>query len=180
MVTLSDANAICSAPVLGRILGITDRHVRELNRAGVLKCCRTKSKGLHFRLDENVQLYQQHRDRDRAKGDTAYELARTTRMEHEAERTGLLLKELRGELYRGEDILSVLTQRLGETRAQLLGIPSRCAGQLVGEQSRQKIHDTLTAEIETGLRRVSEIRGDDFGRQSRKRMKAASNGKGNE
>ena len=103
-------------------------------------------------------------------------------MTAEAGRSELQLRELRGELHRGEDILAVLTQRLGETRAQLLGIPSRCAGQLVGETSRQKIHDTLTAEIETGLRRVSEIRGDDFEKQSRKRIKAIArdNGRGNE
>lgn len=164
---------------LADYLDIATRTAQALKARGVFTVTRD---GL-YDLKLNVRAYVHYqREQNKNMQGSPTEKWRTRKVAADAQRSELQLKELKGELHRGEDILAVLTLRLGETRAQLLGIPSRCAGQLVGETSRQKIHDTLTSEIETGLRRVSELRGDDFERQSRKRLRAIArdNGKQNE
>ena len=176
MIVLSDPSAVCSAPVLGKVLGLTDRHVRELTRDGVLRCARTKLKGMRFRLDENVQRYQQHQRKvqEQAKGNGEYERERTRRMRALATKEELGVSLLRGELHKSEDVLFVLTQRITSARSHLLAIPSRLASRLVGEIDQRNIYDLLQTEIELALRGVSQLRQVDFERASNaSRLKAA-------
>ena len=173
---LSDPSAVCSAPVLGKVLGLTDRHVRELTRDGVLRCARTKLKAMRFRLDENVQRYQQHQRKvqEQAKGNGEYERERTRRMRALATKEELGVSLLRGELHKSEDVLFVLTQRITSARSHLLAIPSRLASRLVGEIDQRNIYDLLQTEIELALRGVSQLRQVDFERASNaSRLKAA-------
>ena len=179
-VMLSDPNAICSAVVLGKVIGLTDRHVRELVRDGVLKCARTKLKGMLFRLGENVQRYQAHQRKvQEPRGSDAYERARTRRMENEADRSGLLLRQLKGELHTSQVVLFVLTNGITATRAHLLAIPARVTLLLKGETDEKKIYNILYGEIETALRSVSELREEDFTRRSPAFLKSLSSGNGN-
>src|SRR4029450_6862198 len=103
-IELNDANAICSGNQLAEIIGCSPRQIDVLRVEGVVSCVRSKLRGRRYRLAGSVQRYVAHEKQRAAKqratrnGSSAYEDARTRRMNAAALIEEAKARQITGEL----------------------------------------------------------------------------------
>jgi len=171
---------------LAKQLDIAPRTVRELRAAEVFAYARDKDGRVlrgRFELQPSVLAYARHvheRDASGSGSESEWTRQRIRKMRADADISELNLKERKGELHAAPVILAVLTSMITEAKTGLQAIPSRVSARLVGETDQKKIYATLDGEIEMALRRISDLRAENFGRQSKEfpqEIRSESNGK---
>jgi len=159
-IVLANADAICSAAVLGEIVGVSDRRIRQLTREGILKTARSKLNGMHYKLGESVQRFVKYQcdlaSEEAESHNGAYEAARTRRMEASAAMTELELKAKQAFYFRRDDLDFHITSMITACRQRLLAVPSRTMFQLVGVTDARKANQIIDDEIRLALTQFSE------------------------
>lgn len=157
---LDKSSILCKAATLGKILGVTDRRVRQLTQEGVLKACPIKAAGMHYRLNDSVQSFLNYQRETLIKGQSVvnsdYESARARRMKALAAKEELGLKAMSGEYYPAKHIDFAVTSMLTHMKQRLLAIPSRVTRLLLGVSEFKKAFTILDDEIRAALNALSE------------------------
>jgi len=159
MPTFATANALCTAAELAEVLGITDRRVRQLTKAGALKCARTKLNGMHFRLADSVQRFVKYEcdlvTEQCAVGNGEYERARTRRALAAAQLLELQVRAQEGTMYYAVDVEHAITTQVTACKQRLLAIPARVARRLVGCKTFKEAFDVVSEEIHSALHELT-------------------------
>lgn len=163
---------------LARWFDCTPRHIQRLTVEGVLTRARDEEgnevRG-RYEVAATVFAYVRYL-KTLAKVDdaseTEYQRLRNAKMAAEAAVATIKLKELKGEMLRAGDVDFLLTNLITATKQHLLSIASRVTRTLVpfvaaetGNANFQKIFDAVNAEVERGLRELSEWKPGMFGQE---------------
>jgi phage terminase Nu1 subunit (DNA packaging protein) len=154
-------NALVEATELGAVIGLSDRHVRQLTRDGVLKAAGSKVNGARrYRLAASVQAYQRHKaaviraERNGANGE--YDAARTARMRALAEVEQLNLRERKGELLKKSDVEFWVGLTIRNVRDQIRAVPSKVMHALVGLKSAVVANQLVSEALDKVLSAVAD------------------------
>jgi terminase small subunit / prophage DNA-packing protein len=112
-------------------LGVTDKTVRELAKAGIVV---KAGRGL-YKLEESVRRYCEHvrRTASQRGGEASLAAMREERIRiarEQADALALKNKAARGEMLDAAEVEAGLASEYRSVRAGMLAVPSRCAGRL--------------------------------------------------
>ncbi len=153
-----------SASVLGDIIGISDRRVRQIGEEGIFI---RAAKG-RYKLLESIKNYiinlKVEADNKKCVIDNELdyeeERALLTRVNrHLAE---LKLSLAKGEAHKAGDVKAVMSDMLVSFRSRLLNIPSKVSPKLVNKGNADYVKNILTTEINEVLQELSEYSPDKF------------------
>ena len=154
-VMLVKENQIIKATELAKLLGITDRHLRNLANEGVVKKTE-KGKYLFF---ESVRGYIEYVE---SKNDVDLDLKdekikeEIKRIKKDTELKGLKIKELRNQLHSASIIEKVMTSSLVNLKGRLLSLSNRLAPQLIALDNLGEIQEVIQDSIIEALEELSE------------------------
>lgn len=134
---------------LARLLGITDRRVRQLTEQGVLS---RQAEG-DFIYPEAIEEYYTYKYKSNEEVDYMAEKALHEKTKREL--AELELAKRRNEVHDAEDVRIVMVDMLTKLRSQLLGLPTKMA-KLLAERDASYIDAALTQEIEERLQELSD------------------------
>lgn len=167
-VALNDVDAICTSAQLGGVLGVTARSIDALVLEGVFKPVRSnKLRGRHYRLRDSVQRFvayqkQSVRAQFASRNGEGYNRARERRMSAIAQVEEIRAKKLSGEFLSRSRVIYVMSGLLSQVRNHVLGIPSRCTHQLVGQKDLNKIRSILDDACRNCLLEASQFGSHSF------------------
>ncbi|MDF2486713.1 MAG: hypothetical protein K0R46_2881 [Herbinix sp.] len=155
-----------SAGVLGKIIGVSDRRIRQLADEGIL----TKVSSGRYSLQESLHSYilnlRVANDADRGqkeledKLDYALEKAMHERVKrHMSELQYALMK---GNVHRAEDVEAVMLNMLTNFKTKILNLPSKLTPLLVNRSDKKYILELLTDEFGEALDELSNYNASDF------------------
>ena len=141
------ADLAVSGPILGALLGLSERRVRELRDQGVIPC----EPGGKYRLGDAIPAYCAHirpaAGKSAAGGSDAAEdldanRARESRLR--GDKLELVNAQLRAELVPAEEMEAAIGQAFDAVRGKVLALPSRAAPLLLGCKTALAMQDKLT------------------------------------
>ena len=138
--------------ILAKILGITERRVRQLVDEGVLERAGRGAYSFFDSLTKYLDYKEQLLDQkaEQIGGDDRKRAER-----YKADLLELRIKEETGELVRKAEVKQEAFTTARKVREALLNIPSRVSTLFAAEKDHVKIHDSLENEIEVALRDLS-------------------------
>lgn len=136
-----------SGAELARLLGITDRRVRQLADEEIL----TREPEGDYLLPEVIAEYYAYK----YKTDESVDLMKEKALHEKAKRelAEIQLAQKRREMHDAADVEAVLTEILVNFRNQIRGIPSKMAPLLFGK-SKPEIEELLSMEVEGRLEEI--------------------------
>ncbi|MBR8700252.1 hypothetical protein IX289_000568 [Fusobacterium sp. DD1] len=138
---------------LAKILGITDRYVRQLAQEGTF----TK-KGNKYYFLENVQAYVEYQKLSNNGNGDLKELKlkkETEKLDKDIELKSIKIAELRNELHEAAIVEKVMTGMLLNLKGKLLSIPNKVAPLVVGCENLGDIQSIVMNSIEDALLELS-------------------------
>lgn len=152
------SKTIVNSVTLGDIWGITDRRVRQLVDEGVIE---TVGRG-KYDLVECTRRYCTYLRAiadaadDKKTAKLSYDEEHAIHEKVKRETAELQLKVMKGELHRGKDVETVMTDMITRAKTKLLGIPSKVAPMVIGYKDMAKVQGILQKHIEEALLELSE------------------------
>lgn len=148
-----------AAGVLSKMLGISDRRIRQLADEGVII---RVSQG-RYNLEKSIKGYvlnlkiansskEQLRLDDEL--DLEKEKAKHERVKRQMDEMKLSL--MRGRMHKSEDVEAVMTDMLANFKARCLNLPAKLTPQLVSRDDKGYIMGLLTDEINQALQELAE------------------------
>lgn len=138
--------AVLTAPELARLLGLSDRTVRDLTVAGVIP----KAQRGRYRLGDAVKAYcASLRTAASGRGSGGLAEQRARQAKEQADALAMKNAALRGELLPAAEVEATWSKAAGEIRAGMLAIPARLGMRLSGltAAERQIIEDEIRAAL---------------------------------
>jgi phage terminase Nu1 subunit (DNA packaging protein) len=170
-----DVNALCTSRELAQVLGVSTRQIDQLVVEKVLKpqLRSGKQRNRRFRLADSVQsfvAYARESVREQSassNGASAYNDARTRRMNAAALIEEMKARELSGELIKRSVVTNVVTTVLSLTKSRLLAVPNQVMHQLVGRTSPLETNQIVRERIIGALRELAQFDPDTLQRKTR-------------
>ena len=160
-VMLIKENQIIKATELAKLLGITDRHLRNLANEGVIK----KTEKGKYLLLESVRGYIEYIE---SKNDVDLNLKdekimeEIKRIKKDVELKDLKIKETKNQLHLASIVEKVMTDMLMNIKGKLLSISSKVAPAVIAADNLGEIQDVIQDEIFEVLEELSEYDPDMF------------------
>lgn len=148
-------NQIIKATELAKLLGITDRHLRNLANEGIIKKTE-KGKYLFF---ESIQGYIEYiESKNDADVDLKDEKIREEikKIKKDTELKDLKIKELKNQLHPASIIEKVMTDSFMNLKGRLLSLSNRLAPQLIALDNLGEIQEVIQDSILEALEELSE------------------------
>ncbi len=153
-----------SASVLGELLGVTDRRVRQLASEGIFK---RAAKGRYV-LPESIKTYIKmlKMESDIAKGSEDHEIdldkEKAIHERIKRQQSEIKLALMKGEVHKSEDVADVMMDMLASFRSKMIALPSKLAPLLVGKSAANEVREVLTKEILEVLMELKDYDPADF------------------
>ena len=146
---------------LGKLLGITDRHVRRLAGENVLK---KNGQGKYYFM-ENIRAYI---DYVSAMNEAPIDLkekkleTEIKKGQKDIELRDLKIREITNELHPAKIVEQVMTNMLANVKLRLLSMPNKVAPMVIGMESIGEIQELVDTEIRAILLELSEYDSEVF------------------
>lgn len=154
-----------AAGVLGKMLGVSDRRIRQLADEGVIV---RVSQG-RYNLEKSVKGYIlnlkiSQSTKEALQFDDELDLTQEkAKHEHiKSQMSELRLMQMQGRSHRAEDVQTVMTDMLANFKTKCLNLPAKLTPQLVRRDDKGYIMSVLTDEINQILIELSEYNPKDF------------------
>lgn len=138
-----------SSMELAKLLGITDRRVRQLTDNSIL----TRQPEGDFILPEAIEDYYAYKYQTEESVDLMAEKALHEKAKREL--AELELARRRNEVHSSEDVEMVMSDMLTRLRSQMLGVPAKMAA-VLANRDKAYIEHSLMEEIHSRLTELSE------------------------
>lgn len=149
-------NMVVTAKVIGQIIGVTDRRVRQLAQEGVVP----KHESGSYELVPTIKAYVNYIKVgiDAEEGSDKANLDKEKYLHEKAkrEKAELILGEMKGELHDAAIVEEVMSDMLSNFRSKLLSIPSKTAPILLGINDIPEIQEILEEKIFEALQELSD------------------------
>lgn len=145
--------ALYTAKALGDALGLTEREVVSLLKAGVISC----DKGKLFQLERAAKAIVQHYRSGEAREETvdySTERAKLMRAKRLGEEYELRLRE--GSLHEAGDVEQIVTNMLLNFRARIMAIPAKLAPSLAEESDKTSVFNILKTATDDALNELAD------------------------
>lgn len=161
-----DAESICGAGALARLIGVSEQQVRQLNARGIIQ--QIPNHRGKYKLIDTVSRYTEHLREQAAGRSMPQELAKAKllKLKAEAAKAQMQAAAMQGSLISADSIEARWNSSSRILRATLLAMASRLTQRLNlsnenAAVAKQEINDALSEVAESGLEQVrtEEMRG---------------------
>ncbi len=146
---------VVPARVIGDLIGLSDRQVRNLAQAGVIP----KTEAGSYELAPTIKAYVLHlktKKEAQSDGPVVFEEEKALHERAKRMRAELVLGEMMGTFHRAEEVKRVMEQMLATVRARLLSIPTKVAPKAIAYTDEASIQGIVEEEIFGALSELSE------------------------
>ncbi|RDY30302.1 hypothetical protein [Lachnotalea glycerini] len=154
-----------SSKVLGQIIGVSERRIRQLAEENVLV---RAAKG-RYKLNESLRNYIltlkvaiESKDADNPDGELNLDEERALHERIKRHISELKLQTMQGELHKSEDVERVMTDMLTSVKTKLLAMPTKLAPMLLSRSEIGYIKDLINKEILEALNELKDYDPVDF------------------
>lgn len=153
-----------SASVLGDLIGVTDRRVRQLAEEGVL----VRATNGRYILAESIKSYittlKVQSDINNSQDENELDLDKEKALHEKIKRqqAELKLALMKGEVHKAQDVRKVMTDMLASFKARILNLPSKISPVLVARNDAGFIKDTLMKEVIESLNELRDYDAREF------------------
>lgn len=153
-----------TAKVMGQIIGVTDRQVRNLANDGMIPRLSNGSYELIPALSSYIENLKLNNKEEKAevRKEEGYQKEKFLHEKAKRQKAELQLGQMRGELHRSDVVKQVMTDMLGNFRARLLSMPTKAAPILIGRGEIAVIEDILKDEVYTILNELKDYDPESF------------------
>lgn len=148
-----------AAGVLSKMLGISDRRIRQLADEGVIIRI---SQG-RYNLEKSIKGYVlnlkiANSSKEQLRLDDELDLEKEKAKHERVKRqmAEMKLSLMRGRMHKSEDVEAVMTDMLANFKARCLNLPAKLTPQLVSRDDKGYIMSLLTDEINQALQELAE------------------------
>lgn len=140
---------VVSSTVLGKILNLSERRIRQLAELGTFE----KIKRGQYKLVDNIQKYiiflktNSEANEIENKSELDYEKEKALHERVKREQDELRLAAMKGSMHKSEDVERVMNDMLSNFRSKLLGLPSKVAPMLLARNEIGEIQDLIQKEV---------------------------------
>lgn len=158
MINVNQENLI-SSRALGKLIGVTDERVRQLEDEGVFES-QVKGGRKYFDLTTAINAYVTHLKElisGKANGNITEEIAKAT-LRYKTAQAGkaeLELEELKGTMHRAEDIEILTADMIAGLRAEVLALPGRLAVDTANASDPKETSALLKAGVDEALNNMA-------------------------
>ncbi len=149
-------NTVVTAQVIGQIIGVTDRRVRQLADEGVIPKLKNGSYDLVPTINSYIRNIKIGNEADADSSKSNYDQERYLHEKAKRKKAELILGEMKGQLHDSETVEEVMTSMLSNLRSKLLAIPSKTAPLLIGIDDIPEIQEILDIKIYESLLELSD------------------------
>lgn len=162
----TDISAVTvSAKVLTRIIGLTERRIRQLAEEGILV---RAGKG-RYRLEESLKNYIltlkvaiETGGVDNPDGELNLEEEKAMHEKVKRHISELKLQTMKGELHKSDDVKHVMTEMIVSIKTKLLSLPSKISPLLLSRDDVGYIKGIITKEVVEALNELKDYNANDF------------------
>jgi hypothetical protein len=149
-----------TAKELSKILGVSDRRIRQLVEEKVLEKDPDSKK---YFLPACVQKFIAYKANAQSGGtDTDYFHQRSMHEKTKREKAEIELSHLQGRMHSADDVELVMTDMIAKSKTRLRGIPAKVAPSLVAQTDLSAVERILAAEIDQCLSEIAQYSPDMF------------------
>lgn len=148
---------VVSSTVLGKVLNLSERRVRQFAELGTFE----KIKRGQYKLVENIQKYivylktnSQANDIEK-QSELDYDKERAIHEKIKREQDELKLAAMKGDMHKSEDVERVMNDMLANFRSKLLSLPAKVAPMLLARSEIGEIQDLIQKEVLETLQELS-------------------------
>lgn len=140
---------------LSKILGLSDRRIRQLVQESILS---QVTRG-NFRLPEAVQAYIKYIQSGGPANNTGlnFKDEKTLLTKAQREKTEIELNLLKQTVHRGEDVKTALLPVLSSLKSRILAVPMKSSVQLLNKSDVTEIQIVIRKEIFEALREIANL-----------------------
>ena len=153
-----------TAKVMGEIIGVTDRQIRNLANDGMIPRMANGSYELIPALNgyiENLKVGQRE-EKTEIRKEEKFQEEKYLHERAKRQKTELQLGQMKGELHSADAVREVMTDMLSNFKAQLLAMPTKAAPTLIGRSEISVIEDLLKDEVQAILMELKDYNPSDF------------------
>lgn len=153
-----------TAKVMGEIIGVTDRQIRNLANDGMIPRMANGSYELIPALNgyiENLKVGQRE-EKTEIRKEEKFQEEKYLHERAKRQKTELQLGQMKGELHSADAVRTVMTDMLSNFKAQLLAMPTKAAPVLIGRSEISVIEDLLKDEVLAILMELKDYNPSDF------------------
>lgn len=153
-----------TAKVMGEIIGVTDRQIRNLANDGMIPRMANGSYELIPALNgyiENLKVGQRE-EKTEIRKEEKFQEEKYLHERAKRQKTELQLGQMKGELHSADAVREVMTDMLSNFKAQILAMPTKAAPTLIGRSEISVIEDLLKDEVLAILMELKEYNPSDF------------------
>lgn len=153
-----------TAKVMGEIIGVTDRQIRNLANDGMIPRMANGSYELIPALNgyiENLKVGQRE-EKTEIRKEEKFQEEKYLHERAKRQKTELQLGQMKGELHSADAVREVMTDMLSNFKAQILAMPTKAAPTLIGRSEISVIEDLLKDEVLAILMELKDYNPSDF------------------
>lgn len=154
--------AVVSAKSMGKLIGLSDRRVRQLAEEGIIPKTEGGSYELVKAISSYINFLKLNNEIDNTNLAEAYEKEKVLHERAKRQKAEILVRKIKNEVHESEDVEIVLTEMLANFKAKLLSIPTKIAPEIVGYSETSLVEDILKREMYETLEELSEYNPEDF------------------
>lgn len=155
---------VVSGKVMGDIIGVTDRQIRNLAKEGVIPKLKNGSyelvPAIHAYI-ENIKIKAEI-DKAEIKDTENYNKEKTLHERAKRQKAELILGQMKGEFHSSTKVKSVMSDMLMNFKSKMISFPTKVAPLLTGRTEISVIEDILRGEVYEALTELSEYNPEDF------------------
>lgn len=154
--------AVVTGRSMGKLIGLSDRRVRQLADEGVIPRTEGGSYELTVALPAYINHLKMDGEIDKSSLDSFLQKEKALHEKAKREKAELILGQMRNNLHESQDVEKVMNEMLINFKTKLLSIPTKVAPQLIGYEEIPEVEEILRHEIYEVLKELSEYDPDKF------------------
>lgn len=157
MKTESIDSVVVSGGILGDLIGVTERRIRQLAEEGVLSRVSKGRYALHGSVKGYIVHLKTNRDlkEKEPEGDMDWDKEKAIHERVKREMAEMKLAQMRGELHRSTDVEQVMNDMLASFRTKILAMPSKLAPLLLARDDVNQIRSFVEKECTEALEELA-------------------------
>ena len=150
------SNTVVTAQVIGQIIGVTDRRVRQLAQEGVIPKLKNGSYDLVPTINAYIRSIKIGNEAEDNSDKASLDKEKFLHERAKRQKAELILGEMRGDLHDAKIVEEIMTDMLSNFRSKLLSIPSKTAPILLGIDDIPELQEILEEKIAEALTELSD------------------------
>jgi phage terminase Nu1 subunit (DNA packaging protein) len=147
---------VVTAKVMGDLIGVSDRRIRQMADEGILPKLENGSYDLVDAVRTYIRFLKLNNETDSSSTKASYEEEKMLHERAKRQKAELLLAEMRGQVHDADTVEKVMEEMLTNLKTKILAIPPTVAPMLIGMSDIAEIQDLIEKQVYFALNELKD------------------------